>query len=78
MNLAFIGQLVQRRRRALGLSQARLAKLSGLSRATIHQLETGTIMDLGAAKLMLLLDLLGMKLDASERPARHNALVLAR
>ena len=77
MNLTSIGQLVQRRRQALGLSQARLAKLSGLSRATINQLETGTIEDLGAAKLMVLLELLGVTLDAAERPARDHALVLA-
>ena len=77
MNLASIGQLVQRRRQVLGLSQARLARLSGLSRATINQLETGAIVDLGAAKLIALLDLLGLTLDAAERPKRSNALALA-
>lgn len=77
MNLGTIGQLVKRRRQALGLSQDRLAKLSGLSRATINQLETGAIVDLGAAKLIALLDLLGVMLDATEHPPRENALVLA-
>lgn len=77
MNLASIGQLVQQRRQVLGLSQARLARLSGLSRATINQLETGNIVDLGAAKLIALLDLLGLTLDAAERPKRNNALALA-
>lgn len=77
MNLASIGQLVKQRRQILGLSQARLARLSGLSRATINQLETGTIVDLGAAKLIALLDLLGLTLDAAERPQRDNALALA-
>ena len=77
MNLVDIGQLVHSRRKALGLSQARLAKLSGLSRATINQLETGTILDLGANKLIVLLDLLGVTLDASERIPRDNALTLA-
>ncbi len=77
MNLLSIGQLVQRRRQALGLSQARLAMLSGLSRATINQLETGTLVDLGASKLIGLLDLLGLDLDAHERPPQHNALNLA-
>ena len=65
MNLAEIGPLVQRRRQALGLSQARLAKLAGLSRATINQLETGTLVDLGAAKLFGLLD---EHLDVQDRP----------
>ena len=77
MNLVSIGLLVKQRRRLLGLSQARLARLSGLSRATINQLETGTIADLGAAKLIKLLELLGLSLDAEERPHRNNALALA-
>lgn len=77
MNLTDIGQLIQQRRQALGLSQARLAKLSGLSRATINQLETGTIVDLGAAKLMVLLDLLGLRLDATAQRPRRGALALA-
>lgn len=77
MNLLSIGQLVKQRRQLLGLSQARLARLSSLSRATINQLETGTIVDLGAAKLIALLDLLGLTMDAVERPKRDNALALA-
>lgn len=77
MNLVSIGQLVKQRRQILGLSQARLARMSGLSRATINQLETGTIVDLGAAKLIAMLDLLGLTLDAAQRPQRDNALALA-
>jgi transcriptional regulator with XRE-family HTH domain len=76
MNLADIGQLVQARREGLGLSQARLARLAGLSRATINQLENGNLVDLGAAKLMTLLDLLGMDLDARPRAPRPKALAL--
>ena len=76
MNLLSIGQLVKHRRQALGLSQSRLAKLSGLSRATINQLETGALVDLGVSKLIGLLDLLGLDLSANERPPRHNALKL--
>lgn len=67
MNLADIGQLVQARREALGLSQARLAQLAGLSRATINQLENGSLVDLGAAKLLALLNLLGLDLAAQPR-----------
>jgi transcriptional regulator with XRE-family HTH domain len=76
MNLADIGQLVHSRREALGLSQARLARLAGLSRATINQLENGNLVDLGAAKLMMLLDLLGMDLDARPRAPRPKAFAL--
>lgn len=74
MNLSDIGQIVQVRRLALGLSQARLATLSGLSRATINQLETGSLVDLGAAKLIALLDLVGINLDAGTRQGHQNAL----
>jgi transcriptional regulator with XRE-family HTH domain len=76
MNLADIGQLVQARREALGLSQARLARLGGLSRATVNQLENGNLVDLGAAKLMALLNLLGMDLAAQTRAPRAQALAL--
>ena len=74
MNLADIGQLVHVRRSALGLSQARLAAMSGLSRATINQLETGALVDLGAAKLIALLDLVGINLDAGTRKGQSHAL----
>ena len=74
MNLADIGQLVHTRRQALGLSQARLALMSGLSRATINQLETGSLVDLGAAKLIALLDLVGLNLDAGARRGHAHAL----
>jgi transcriptional regulator with XRE-family HTH domain len=74
MNLADIGRLVHARRTALGLSQARLAALSGLSRATINQLETGALVDLGAAKLIALLDLVGINLDAGTRKGQQHAL----
>ena len=77
VNLADIGQLVHARRTALGLSQARLATMSGLSRATINQLETGTLVDLGVAKLIKLLDLVGINLDAGTRKGHHGALQLA-
>lgn len=76
MNLADIGHLVQARREALGLSQARLARLAGLSRATINQLENGSLVDLGATKLMALLSLLGMDLAAQPRTPHAHALAL--
>ena len=56
--------MIQSRRTALGLSQLRLAKLADLSRATINQLENGTIKDLGVAKLNALLGLIGMQLNS--------------
>ncbi|PUE34211.1 helix-turn-helix transcriptional regulator [Limnohabitans sp. Hippo3] len=76
MNLTDIGLLIQTRREALGLSQARLARLSGLSRATINQLENGSLVDLGTHRLLGLLHLLGMDLTAQTRTPRTQALAL--
>jgi len=70
------GIRIHARRTALGLSQDRLAKLCGLSRATVNQLENGTLVDLGAAKLLALLALLGLELDARRKPAPRDALAL--
>jgi len=72
MQLAEIGAAVRRRREGLGLSQKALARLAGLSRATINQLERGGLKDLGVAKLVRLLGLLGLDLAArrAARPAR--------
>jgi transcriptional regulator with XRE-family HTH domain len=76
MNLQHIGSLVKERRQETGLSQGRLARLSGLSRATINQLEAGTIQELGATKLIGLLDLLGVTLETSQIQRSRNALKL--
>lgn len=59
----------------LGLSQARLSALAGLSRSTINQLENGTLVDFGAAKLLGLLDLLGIEVDVAKRKGPTNALL---
>lgn len=76
MQLAEIGTLIHARRRALGLSQEQLARLAGLSRATVNQLERGALKDLGAAKLIALAGLVGISLSASARP-QSNGLKMA-
>ena len=72
-----IGVLVRQRREVLGLSQARLARLAGLSRATINQLETGALVELGVNKLASLMALMGLQLLAgvreTARPGLHSA-----
>ena len=77
MNLREIGLMVEQRRIALGLSQERLAKLCGLSRSTIHHLEKGTLNDLGVAKLLSLLSLLGLSVMTQEYAQKHHALEMA-
>ena len=66
---ASMGAAVRQRREALGLSQDRLAALSGLSRATINELETGAIQELAFTRLTRVLDLVGLGLRLNiERP----------
>ena len=74
MQLAEIGRWVGERRTALQLTQAQLARLAGLSRLTINQLEAGKLKDLGAAKLISLLHLLGLSLDVQDARPRRGLL----
>jgi transcriptional regulator with XRE-family HTH domain len=77
MQLIEIGGLVHARREQVGLSQQRLAVLTGLSRATINQLERGTLKDLGIAKLISLAGLLGIDISANAKPPKANGLLMA-
>lgn len=52
MQLYEIGQAVAKRRTELDLTQAQLARLAGLSRLTVNQLENGKLTDLGVNKLI--------------------------
>jgi transcriptional regulator with XRE-family HTH domain len=64
-----LGHAVRARRSDMGLSQAALARLSGLSRATVNQLETGTIKDLSLTRAARLLGVLGLAVNiASPHP----------
>lgn len=60
MNIYEVGKVVRVRRVAVGLTQQRLAKLAGLSRQTVQQLETGTISDLSFGRVIKLLGVLGL------------------
>ena len=77
MRLSEIGQRIREQRRALGLTQEQLAKLSELSRTTINQMENGTLVDLGYAKLSNLLSVLGLDLQAQPATGLDHALVVA-
>lgn len=57
-----LGRALRLRRSEMGLSQARVAALSGLSRQTVSQLETGSVPDLGFNKAERLAELLGLSL----------------
>ncbi len=77
MNLFEIGALVQNRREQLGLTQIQLARISGLSRATVKQLEGGTLKELGVTKLLVLFDLLGLEMIIRQPKQLRHALQIA-
>ena len=77
MNLFEIGALVQSRREQLALTQIQLARSSGLSCATVNQLEGGTLKELGVTKLLVLFDLLGLDMIAGQPKQLRHALQMA-
>ena len=77
MQLREVGMHVHEKRKELGISQAQLAKLSGLSRTTVNQLESGALEDLGYSKLNLLMGILGLSFDAKQRVKKSPALKMA-
>ena len=70
-----LGDALRTRRTEMGLSQARVAALSGLSRQTVNQIETGTIPDLGLNKAERLASVLGLMLrvDAGQKSRKTRA-----
>lgn len=68
MDFAETGRVIRDARKQAGLTQAELARRLGMSRATLSQLENGTIGDLGIRKLALIGDRLG--LEVILRPRR--------
>jgi transcriptional regulator with XRE-family HTH domain len=77
MQLREVGMHVHEKRKELGITQAQLAKLAGLSRTTVNQLESGALEDLGYTKLNQLLSMLGLSFDAKQRIKKSPALKMA-
>lgn len=77
MNIQALGKVIGDRRRALGLTQERLAHMSQQSRRTIQTLEAGTN-DLGFERVGRILEVLGLSFDlASARRKPKRALWMA-
>lgn len=68
MRFEEVGHAIRRARVARGLTQAELAKAAGLSRVTLNRLEMGTFPDLGARKLQVLLENVGLTLAIQSAP----------
>lgn len=69
MNLIELGAEVARARKEKHLSQTELGAAAGLARQTLSALERGAIADLGAQKLVRVLEVLGLELLV--RPVGH-------
>lgn len=63
-----LGTLARKRRLDIGLSQDALARLAGLSRATVSGLENGTLNNLASTRLEALANALGLTVGVLRRP----------
>lgn len=70
------GKQLRARRRELGLTQARLAAMTGLSRASINGLESGS-MDLGLTKVLNIAQVMSMDLLFDKHDAKADWLAKA-
>jgi transcriptional regulator with XRE-family HTH domain len=76
-----LSQAVRVRRIDIGLTQTMLAKMSGLSRATVNQLENGTVKDLSLTRASRLLAVLGLAISITvphpEQQKKNSSMPLA-
>ena len=70
MSVAELGQTIRRLRKERGLTQQELAKLVGISRATLSGVENNTIPELGVRKYERLLNMLGQTLPSRAQVSR--------
>ena len=74
LDLVQIGSELATRRRTRRLSQTQLARLAGVSRASVEALENGRARELGYSKVAKLLHVLGLELRIGEANLRRPTL----
>ena len=57
-----LGNRMRLARKERKLTQAQLAVMAGISRKTLGEIETGTVVDVGIRKVERVLDILGLEL----------------
>jgi transcriptional regulator with XRE-family HTH domain len=67
MDMFEIGAAIRAARTQRKLSQERVGKLLGMSRATISGIETGKVVEVGVRKLMALCAVVGLDVSVGER-----------
>ena len=73
-SLIQIGGIIAAKRRALGLSQAMLARQAKVGHSTLDALENGRIGELGYSKITRILTALSLKLTIQEATNRRPTL----
>ena len=72
--LSSLGEEIAKKRKALGLSQAALAKKARVARSTLEALENARLGELGYSKVTNILAALGLELRLQEAGARRPTL----
>lgn len=67
-----IGCRVRAARQARGLTQAELADITGLSRTTINQLESGSTSDIGVRRLLSIFDALKLDMSVKQQVSKRK------
>jgi transcriptional regulator with XRE-family HTH domain len=73
-SLSSIGEVVAARRRLLNLSQSALANQAKIGLSTLDALENGRLGELGLAKILRLLAVLGLELKIGDAAGRRPTL----
>jgi transcriptional regulator with XRE-family HTH domain len=74
LTLSSIGEEIATKRRALSLTQPRLAKKARVGLSTLDALENGRLGELGYSKIINILSALGLELKVHEASARRPTL----
>ncbi len=72
--LSAIGEQIAKKRKALGLSQAALAKKANVGRTTLDALENARLGELGFTRITNILSALGLELKLLETGTRRPTL----
>ena len=70
MDMIELGQAILARRKKIKMTQATLASINRMSRATISNLENGSLPELGIRKISALCETLGLEFDLKEASGR--------
>jgi transcriptional regulator with XRE-family HTH domain len=74
LTLSSIGEEIATKRKALSLTQPRLAKKARVGLSTLDALENGRLGELGYSKIINILSALGLELKVHEASARRPTL----